>query len=217
MPPYPSRPASRHTVRRLVYRLVLSSRSSVSFLVSFFVSSCGAFCDAARSVPRLVLRLVSSSRLMRLAVSSRGAGRSSCSVPRSSCYIVPARASLRLVRLVGRGGLAFASHVVGHPMPSRFLTRYARLRSSVRPFVRSSSWAWGVSGRLACGEIELTKTARFALYPFPPHPVREGGLICPCPWRGDGNRPRSNDSETRGRCRSARTLGLPYMPAGCFR
>lgn len=33
----------------------------------------------------------------------------------------------------------------------------------------------------------------------------------------DENRPRSNESETRDRCRLVRTPGLSYMPAGCSR
>ena len=212
-------------------------RCGVSSFVSPLVSSCGAFCDAARSVPRLVLRLVSSSRSSsRLLVSSLRLVlyRAASSV---SPYRLVGRGGLRVASLgrlaisfplvrrsassassVSSGGAVLLLRPMSSDIPCRLVSLLTPfVRSSVRPFVRSSSWAWGVSGRLACGEIELTKTARFALYPFPPHPVREGGLICPCPWRGDGNRPRSNDSETRGRCRSVLTLGLPYMPAGRFR
>ena len=67
----------------------------------------------------------------------------------------------------------------------------------------------GVSLRGACGEIELTKTARFnALVVSVPYRVRACVV-------GDSNRARSNDSEARGTVAGLfGRLGVPYMPAG---
>lgn len=78
---------------------------------------------------------------------------------------------------------------------------------SFHPFVVGA----GVSLRGLCGEIELTKTARFAITVVS---VSSGSCSSCC---GDGNRTRSNGSETRGRCRSVRMPGRSYMPAGRFR
>ena len=124
----------------------------------------------------------------------------------SSCLIVLARASLpscvvshcRLVlRCVGTGRVCVffvpgrrAFHVV-----------------SFHPFVVGV----GVSLRGLCGEIELTKTARFAITVV----SVSSGSCSSC--RGDGNRTWSNGSETRGSCRSVRMPGRSYMPAGRFR
>lgn len=178
---------------------------SVSPLVSFCVVP-----------PRLVLRLVPPSRhasrlvscrLVVSLLSSREAERSwRVVLSVSFCLIVLARASLpscvvshcRLVlRCVGTGRACVffvpcrrAFHVV-----------------SFHPFVVGV----GVSLRGLCGEIELTKTARFTITVV----SVSSGSCSSC--RGDGNRTRSNGSDTRGRCRSVRMPGRSYMPAGRFR
>ena len=126
----------------------------------------------------------------------------------SSCHncphlcVVIALASSRLVVsfCVAWNGTACVSVLsVGH-----FLTRYARLVSSC--LVGGS-----VSWRGACGENELTKTARFAITVV----SVSSGLCSSC--HGDANRARSNGSETMDRCRSVRPPGLSYMPSGRFR
>lgn len=158
-------------------------------------------CSSSRFPSRLV-----SCRRAASFVSSRGAERSLRGVICRLTYIVIALASSRLVRLVlrsvGRDGLAFLSHVVGRRVSicrlGSLLTQFAFVSS---PFVVVSVgrfWAW------VCGEIELTKTARFIAFR-----LRLIRLVRACVV-SDENRPRSNGSETRDRCRFVRTPGLSY-------
>lgn len=122
----------------------------------------------------------------------------------SSCLIASFRlASSRLIvsscDASERGGLVpcrRVSSVVSFPHSS-LLVVFARLRSS--------SWAW------ACGEIELTKTARFAACRLSSHPVA-------CVRRGDMGIGPGRTIVRRGTVAGLfRTPGLPYMPASRFR
>lgn len=92
-----------------------------------------------------------------------------------SCRRLVSRLVLRCVR---RGGLAF----------------FCSMSSGVFCCLISSCVV-GVSWRVACGEIELTKNGASCRLPF-----RLTRLVLVL--RGDGNRARSNGGETRDRCRS---------------
>lgn len=176
--------------RSAIWRLVSSYRPRASRPPSRFASRLG---------------IVSPRRLV--AISSRRAKRPCVAflvvlLYRPHSFVVIALASSRLVRLVlrcvGRDGLIFRS------MSSGILGRIVFL---LTPFVVAVSVSW----RGLCWEIELTKTARFAITVV----SVSSGSCSSC--RGDGNRTRSNGSETRGRCRSVRMPGRSYMPAGRFR
>ena len=159
--------AARSAMWRLVPRLALSS-----------CSSSRSYRSASRSSVSSCRLVLYRAALVVSLLSSREAGRF-CVVPSLSyCYIAPARASssscivppCRLVRLVLRcveTGRAFpmSSGVLCRLVSSLVFARrlcsssllvvFARRLCSSSSRLRSSSWAW------ACGEIELTKTARF--------------------------------------------------------
>ena len=123
---------------------------------------CGVSFSVSLLVSPVVSSYIVSSRSSRCIVSWGGAVliivRSVILLYRHRPCVVPPRSSRLAMR--GAGRLAFLSHVVGRPVPSRFLIRLrlvpVRLRSSSFVVV-----GMGVSLRGACGEIELTKTAHF--------------------------------------------------------
>lgn len=90
--------------------------------------------------------------------------------------VVPARLSSRLVVSKERGGFCVL-------VPCRRVSSAVSFSHSLRssPFVYARPFVVvgvGRLGALACDEVELTKTARFAIYPSPSHQARP-------PWRGD--------------------------------
>ena len=201
--------ASRHPVsplRLVLYRVVVPSRLCRAVgrndpCVASSLSSCYIVIALASSrLVRLVLRCVKRDVFSRLAVSSRF-----YSVPSFSCVIAFSRLAL-LSRWAGQS-CEFC------PMSSGILCRLVfSLASLISVRLRSSQFvivSVGVSLRGACGEIELTKTARFnALVVSVPYRVRACVV-------GDSNMARSNDSEARGTVAGLfGRLDLSYMPAG---
>ena len=192
-----------------------SFHSSSRFSSRSSVSSCGSFCYVAsrpssRPVVLLFISFVSPCRLappsrhavssyIRAALvvsllSSREAGRPLRLVlsnrPRSCVAPVLRRLALSSRFAMRRNGTVlrfFSCRRVFHVV-------------SFHPFVVGV----GVSLRGVCWEIELTKTAHFAITVV----SVSSGSCSSC--RGDVNRARSNGSETRDRCRLVRTPGLSY-------
>lgn len=169
----------------------------------------GRLVPASRPSSRLVsCRLVVSSYRLVGTERACGASSSSChSRPRprassSSCIVPPHPVSScdtsERGRCLSHAVVAFSA--VSFPCSSPFVV--------VR---RGRLVAWGMCGNRA------DKNGAFRSMSSPSRPVCACGLICSCPCgAGDANRAQSNDSETRGRCRSIPDARVVICPQAIF-